>query len=407
MQPIVKQPIHDSKGNVWGYEILYSNNEQWSGDKSSDAEAASAVENLLLQCNSEDFLENRMTFVAFTQNLLVRKVPDIFSSDTLVIEIDHDTLLSQSALEMVQEYHTQGYKIALIGFDFTSLYLSTLNVVDFVKLSFQNADNYASLKSAIDVIHKLGKSVIGYNVNSEEAYKAAMELQVPFLQGVYIAAALPTTSQRVEHLPSNFFELMVAIFQDEPDINVIAEIISRDVTLTYSILKLVNSAFFSLRAKVESVSHALMILGIAQLKQWIYLLSFKHDGNVPKDFIKLSLMRANFCQELHAYVKDIPISNSEAYLMGMFSTLDALLQRPLSDVLQDLNISEYVKDALLKKEGATGLLYELVLSYETGNWHKISDFAERLGVPASVISQKYFECMDTVNTLWKKLAQDI
>ncbi len=402
MHCIVKQPIHDSNAKVWAYEILYSNASVASGSAPGDAEAAATLQSLLMQCNTESFLEGKVAFVTFTENLLRRNVPKIFSPQTLVLQIDHDFLLLPDALQLVREYHDEGYRVALSGFEFNAMYLSVLDLVDYVKLSFQNAD--PAHEGAIDVLKGLGKEVIGYRIDSEAAFARAKRSGAKYFQGTYIASSLSAQTYSLDLIPGNFFRLIVAVTSDEPNLYEIDEIISRDVTLTYSLLKLVNSAFFALRTKVTSVRQALAILGIKQLKQWVYLLSFNPDSSrAPSEFIKTSLMRASFCEALCDCVGDMPISASEAYLMGLFSTLGSLLQMPMEQALEELQLPREILDALLNGAGRAGLLYQLVLGYESANWNKISGLSEQLGLSQNVISQKYLECMDAVNNIWKKI----
>ena len=122
-----------------------------------------------------------------------------------------------------------------------------------------------------------------------------------------------------------------------------------------------------------------------------------------EEFLKLSFMRANFCSELMKYAQDMPVSRSEAYLMGMFSTLNYLIDAPLEEILNEVPIAEEIKAALLRKEGRCGKLYDLVLSYEAANWNKISSLAEELGIPNQVLTSVYFICMENVNMLWEQL----
>ena len=122
-----------------------------------------------------------------------------------------------------------------------------------------------------------------------------------------------------------------------------------------------------------------------------------------EEFLKLSFMRANFCSELMNYAKDMPISKSEAYLMGMFSTLNNLIDAPLDEILEEIPVSDEIKQALLHKEGRCGLLYDLALSYEAGNWAKITHLADELGIQNQILTSVYFICMENVNVLWEQL----
>ena len=187
---------------------------------------------------------------------------------------------------------------------------------------------------------------------------------------------------------------MVAVTKDEPDVNEIEQMISMDASLSFALLKMANSVYFALRHRATTIHQAIMTLGLGQLKQWIYLLSVGGTDNQmdvgAEEFLKLSFMRANFCSELMKYAQDMPISRSEAYLMGMFSTLNYLIDAPLEEILNEVPIAEEIKAALLRKEGRCGKLYDLVLSYEAANWNKISSLAEELGNSQPGIDRRVF-----------------
>jgi len=370
--------------------------------KKSDVAAATAIENFLVQFDSDKFLNGKMAFITFTPNLLLKNIPKIFSPQKLVIQIDDDTIVNPAAQNLVYEYKKKGYSIAVNGFEFALRYFSILDVVDIIKVDFSNPSE--SLSNVVSIGKSFNKDIIAYNINDEQSYNLAHKLGCTFKQGSYVAEKLPTTIHKMNHMQSNFFQLMVAVTKDEPNVDDIEEIISRDVALTFSLLKLVNSAYFALRHQAKSVKQALVILGIGQLKQWIYLLSFKQDdGSMPSEIIRISFLRANFCAELLQFAQDMTISKSEAYLIGMFSTLGVLMDVSLEEALSEIAVSDEIKLALVKQEGRCGLLYKLVLAYEKADWKNMNVFADALGIPMNIITQKYFECVEYVNQIWNDL----
>ena len=200
---------------------------------------------------------------------------------------------------------------------------------------------------------------------------------------------------------------MVAVTRDEPNVEEIEQMIAADASLTYGLLKMVNSAYFALRHRATTITQAIMTLGLGQLKQWIYLLSASNAENEvdpgSEEFLKRSFLRANFCSELMNHAKDMPISKAEAYLMGMFSTLNYLIDAPMEEILAEVPVADEIKAALLNREGRCGKLYELVLSYEAADWERITVLAEELGIPDNMMTSIYFICMENVNTLWEQL----
>jgi len=138
------------------------------------------------------------------------------------------------------------------------------------------------------------------------------------------------------------------------------------------------------------------------LKQWVYLLSFedKQNKSESEELLKASFMRANFTSALVKRLKDFPINSSDAYLLGMFSMLEYMIDAPLAEILYEIPILEEVKDALIRKEGKAGRLYELVLSYEKADWSVIKEISEELGLKTNEMAQIYMECVEEVNNIW-------
>jgi len=399
---MVRQPIVDLKDRVVAYEILYQQDET-SLYNQKDSTVANTIDHFLLQLDSEKYFKGQKAFITFTPNLLMKNIPKMFSAKSLVIQVEDNAIVHPLAQKIICRYKKQGYKIALRGFEFTARHFSMLDVVDILKMDF-SVPNNPTLQNIVNMGKSLHKEIAAFNVDTPEAYEKAKELQCDYLQGNSVGRRNVSKVHRLDHIQSNFFQLVVAATKDEPDIDEIAKIISRDATLAFSLMKLVNSAYFALKNRAKSIHQALVILGIGQLKQWIYLLSFKHDsGTVAEEVLKESFLRGSFCSELSNFVPDLPISQSEAYLMGMFSTLGTLMEVPLEDALRELSLSDEVKSALLTGEGKCGDLYHLVLCYEKADWSGMTAHAQSLGMPMDIITQKYFECIESVNSTWAEL----
>lgn len=402
---IVRQSIISVSGETYGYELLYNNNVMMGSDSEADGTVASTIESLLLQLNTEKFLDNKKVFITFTPTLMLKNIPKVFEHSKLVIQVDDTVVMHPLAIKPLEAFRNKGYRVAIIDFEFSARYFAFLEKVDMLKLDFERKSE-SELTNIVNVAKSFFKEVVAFNVNSKEKYDLANKLGVNYLQGTYVATAKSENVKSIQHMQSNFFQLMVAVTRDEPDVDEICEIISRDITLTYSLLRIVNSAYFALRNTVKSVRQALIIMGLGQLKQWIYLLSFKNNqDSIDSELIKTSFLRAQFAAGLTTIIPNLPISKSEAYLMGMFSMLDILMEEPLDVTLQYLNVSEYVRGALMNNEGVCGLLYQLVLSYENADWKKISVLATQLNVSTSLINQQYFECVEYVTEIWNGIME--
>lgn len=410
---IVRQPIKNLTNKIIGYELLYFGDNQAFGEMSSNYSAPmnefEVADSILsfLQHNCNKLFSNSLNFMTFTPSLLMKKAPLLFPPDKLVIQLDDSVIIHPLAMHLLKQYSIEGYQIAVNEFQFQPRYLALMNDIDYIKLNMQTMSEN-TLKHLVELAHSRNTQCIATNIDHEALYHKALEAQVDSLEGAYVSEKLANVPHSGSYLQSNFFRLVVAVTKEEPDLEEIVKLISLDATLSYALLRLANTALFSTRSQVTSIHQAIITLGLRQLKQWVYMFSTSNDGSVfdpdSEEFLKLSFMRANFCSELMQYAKDIPITKSDAYLMGMFSTLHHLIDAPLEQILSEIPLPSEVKSALLTHEGRVGRLYELVLSYERAAWNEIALLADELGIPSSVLTTLYFSCMEDVNLIWKQLS---
>ena len=223
-----------------------------------------------------------------------------------------------------------------------------------------------------------------------------------YVEGNYISTATLTKTSKMDFMQGNLYQLIMEITKDEPDIEMLEEIVRRDASLTYALLKMANSSYSAAHQETTSVRQAMVRVGINQLKQWVYLLSFEDNtaDSASEELLKTSFMRANFASRLVRKLKNFVINASDAYLLGMFSTLEYMIDAPMEEILADIPIVEEVKAALISEEGLAGRLYELLLFYERAEWTEIKVIAEELGLHTNEMAQIYMECVEEVNGIW-------
>ena len=408
---IVRQPIKDPSNRIIGYEIQYHGENQAFGGESAehanDFAAADTIYNFLT-LNTDKLLRGTLNFMTFTTTLLMKKTPRLFSKDELVIQIDDSVIIHPLAMHMIHQYAKDGYKIAVNEFQFAPRYLALLDSIDYIKINFGNMPEL-TLKNIIEIAHSMDKRCVAVGIDTDALYQRAIKLKVDAMEGSFVAEKMMQKTHNSGYLQSNFFRLMVAVLADDPDVEEIERIISVDATLTYGLLKIANSRYFSMRRQVTSVRQAIMTVGLKGLKQWVYLLSASNAESQidegAEEFLRLSFMRAIFCSSLMNYAKDMPISRPEAYLMGMLSTLNSLIDAPMAEILEQIPVREEIKEALLRRVGRCGMLYDLALRYEQADWRGIEQLADELEIPTNLLTSLYFSSMEEVNHIWMELTQ--
>lgn len=206
------------------------------------------------------------------------------------------------------------------------------------------------------------------NVNEFNQFSLCQLHNIDLLQGFFYT--LPDTSidKKIAPAAQTLMELLVKLQDPEVEVDELAEIINQDVALSYKLLRLINSAFFGLPREVGSTRQAIVMLGQNQIKTWASLLCLSGLDNKPNELRTIAMIRGRMCELLAKYYK----GHADVFFTaGLFSTLDALMDKPLEVLLQDLPLSEELHSALLHHEGPAGSALKQVLNYERGNWSAI------------------------------------
>ena len=407
---VVRQAIKDvKKDEIIGYELLFQSNSEDLYD-SDNRTAADTILNFLMNNTDKIFKDNRI-FMTFTPALLFRNTPKLFEKDKVVIQIEENLLIHPLTLPMIKKYYNEGYKFAINDFKFAPKYFSILEYMEYIRIELNNdmTDREKdSIKNVMELTKSFDKKCIAKGINSEEIYNRAVEFGFDYLEGAYISELVATKAEKADYLEGNFFQLVIAITSEEPDLNEIEEIISRDAGLTYAILKLVNSAYFALRKKTASIKQAIVTLGVSQLRQWVYMLSFNRDNNIiNEELLKTSFLRAKFLEELCSKVKFSEITKSEGYLVGMFSILPNIVDSTMEELIEDIPLSYEIKKSLIDEEGIGGELLKLVKAYERADWKTTHRISTSLNIPVELLSNTYIDCICEVNSIWDNLVIEL
>ncbi len=396
---IARQPILNQDKKLEAYEIIY-NQDGYTLHSQTDARVANAIVALFTGVDSRAFLNNMDCFLTFTPNLLQQNIPHIFDEKKVVIQIEDNVLINPAAMRALEKYKHMGFRVAFAGFDFNRRTLDALSLIDILKIDMA-AVTEQSLEQLCALARQFDKKLFGFNICDERTEKLAVQYQLDYLQGSYIGKTEKSQVQSLEHMQLVFLRLLIAITKPEPDVDEIAQLISMDASLSYSLLKMVNSAYFSLSKRIQDVKQALLIIGLGQIKQWIYLLSFTPDGGNTDELIKTSFQRAVFCQNIAVQVPGVV--KADAYLAGMFSTLGELLGISLEDAVRDLPIDDELKQGLQGEDNVYGRLISLCVHYESGEWNKMNENAEKLALDEASICKCYLDAVkyvsDTLNAL--------
>ena len=257
---VVRKAIKNVKADeIAGYELLFQEDDD-SLYNNSEVNAANTIATFLMDNTGKIFKDNQI-FITFTPSLLFRNTAKMFDKDKIVIQIEENLIIHPLAAVMIEKHRKEGYRFAINNFQFTPKYFSMLEHMDFIRLDMTGYEDRRakdSLANMIQMAHGFGKSCIAYNVDSKEDYDTALSLDVDFVEGQYVAEGMVTKMNKVEYLQGNLYQLIIEVTKEEPNLDELESIVSRDAALTYSLLKLANSAYFATRRRTASIHQALV-----------------------------------------------------------------------------------------------------------------------------------------------------
>ncbi len=207
------------------------------------------------------------------------------------------------------------------------------------------------------------------NVDAPCQFNLCQQHDIDLIQGIFYTLPADDTNKTVSPSAKTLTQLLVKLQDPEIELDEMADIINQDVALSYKLLRLINSAFFGLPREVGSTRQAIVMLGQNKIKTWASLLCLSGLDNKPSELRYIATIRGRMCELLAKYYKG---HGDVFFAAGLFSVLDALMDKPLEVLLQDLPLSEELHAALLSKEGPVGKVLQTVLHYERGNWKAIN-----------------------------------
>ncbi len=368
---IGRQPIYQNDMKVFAYELLFRAADTQNAAVFADADLATSqvLVNSIVEIGLDQIVGDRPAFFNMTRNYLLSESPLPFSGGRIVLEVLEDIEIDQELLDAVKRLSDRGYRIALDDFIFQESLRSLVDVADIVKIDITQLTR-EELKKHVVELRKQSVKLLAERVETQEEYDFCKVLGFDLYQGYFFCKPRVIKGQRIASNKLAILRLLMNLNNAEVDFEELENEISQDVSLSYRLLRTINSAFFALPRKVESIHQAVAYIGLQRTRDLAILLTLSDFNDKPNEVLKTALIRAKFCEKMGGLVK---IPNTELFFtVGLFSTLDALMDAPLETVLKGLPLSEDIVDALLYREGRPGEVLSRVMAYERGDWGNVS-----------------------------------
>jgi c-di-GMP-related signal transduction protein len=390
---VARQPIFQKNKTILGYELLFRDGTSniFSGIDGNTA-TSNVLSNSYLSIGIENIAGNNLAFINFTRDLLLQRTPLLFSKEKLVVEVLEDVQPEEAVISACKELSDKGYKIALDDFFYHSDMTPLIELADIIKFDFRMTD-IAQIKKIISKLSGYELKFLAEKVETYEEFQNAINMGFEYFQGYFFSKPEIIKGKDLSSAQMNLFEIVAEVNKSDFQFSKVETIIARDVAISYKLMRYINSAFFRRDRKISSIKQAIALLGEKGIRNFLSLISMaKLAENKPDELIRSSIIRAKFLELLGEEIKS-GINTSELFTLGLFSSIDAVLDDSMENLMSKLPLSDKLKKALVYGEGQLNDYLRLAMCYEKGDWEGVSDCSAALKINSKLLPQIFIDAI--------------
>jgi c-di-GMP-related signal transduction protein len=396
---IARQPIFTVQNRLFAYELLYRGTKEFPlAGVSGDRATTGLLTSTFLTEGIDVISNSKPCFVNFTEELLIQKTPASFPKKTLVIEILEDVRPTKEVLAACRELSAEGYRIALDDFIYDKSLEPLIKIADIIKIDFRLTP-VDTIRKTLQRLTKHKVKLLAEKVETYDEFEKAAKLGFSYFQGYFFNKPEKILIKELALAQITLYNLLAEVTKETTSIDKLYEIISKDVGISYKLLRFINSAYFYRLQEVKTVKHAMAYLGEEELRRFVILMILSDLASVkPNELVRLSLVRAKFC-ELLALQSQFKSSSSELFLMGLFSLIDSILDTEMNAIMDKLPIADEIKDALSSGTGDFMPFLRAIIAYERAEIPSCTDAVNQINVDMKLLPEIYFESLKYANAL--------
>jgi EAL and modified HD-GYP domain-containing signal transduction protein len=395
---IARQPILDAKQEIYAYELLFRSADGIAFNDAESEKATRSTLDLSLLLGAESFTEGLPAFINCTRESLCSGIVGTLPKDLVVLEILEDVPADEETLRACSNLKQAGYRIALDDIVSTNERLALFQFADIVKVDFL-LTGIAQQYAIAQRFRKPGVQLLAEKVETHQQFQTAVKMGYTLFQGYFFCRPVTMAAKDLPTAALGYLEILRKVFDPEVDLPAIERAICEEPSLCYRLLRYMNSAAFGL-SPINSIIHALNLLGRVQLRKWVSLVgAISLAGPHSAELIRMALVRARFC-ELFAEQRGLP--STEFFLTGLFSLLDAILDRPLAQIIEQIPITNLCRDALTGVPNQPRYALDVSIASASGDWLALPQLCAKANCTELEVFHWQFEAQRWVRTMMAK-----
>ncbi|MBL4763417.1 MAG: HDOD domain-containing protein [Gammaproteobacteria bacterium] len=390
---IGRQPIFDADLQVCAYELLFRSSKEgkFAGVVDGDQATSQVFMNAFIDIGLYNLVGKKKAFFNLTRHYLTTPDLVLVPPEQVVLEVLEDIVVDRELVDAVSKLKKRGYTIALDDIALNDLDVNKdmqdmISMAEIIKIDCLELSQ-TQVKEHVEFFNMQNVDLLAEKIETREEFNFYKKLGFKFFQGHFLSRPTVIEGKGIAANKMAIMSLVQEVYDPDMDINSLSELVSRDVSLSHKVLRYINSAASGLSRSIDSISQAVVMLGIRIIRNWVTIMALAQMDDTPSELSTMSLVRGRICEML---AKESAQLGSESFFtVGLFSTLDAMLAVSMSDALESLPLATEVKSALTDFEGMRGEALACAIALEHGDMDNIK-FA---GVDGSVINDIYIEAI--------------
>lgn len=366
---IARQPVFTQTKKLYGYELLFRHSlENIFPDVDGNAATANVLSNTFLSFGLHEILAGKPGLVNFTRDLLLQKMPLLFPKEHIIVEILEAIEPEPEIIESLKILRAKGFRLVLDDFVYDRRFEPFIDLCSMIKFDLiaTPLDTLGPVIKDIQSKHKI--ILLAEKVETHQEFDQARKMGFSLFQGYFFAKPEIISKKDIPPAQIIKMKLISEMSQQDLDLAKIEELIKKDLSVSFKLVKFMNSAYFRRPAAINTIKDAITFLGTDELRKFIGVVVISNLGeNKPNELIRLSVIRARMC-ELCGKMLKTHFTPEELFTIGLFSTIDAILDRPMAKILDTITFSEKITDALLGRDKQYKQIHTLVTCFERGQW---------------------------------------
>ena len=387
---IGRQAIYDKQLKVYAYELLSRSNSEFNeafvGEHNANHATTIVMLNALTEIGLQQLVGKHPAFINLTYDFLTNEgsIPEL--QNQVVLEILEDVEVTSELITAVKKLSDSGYMIALDDFIYHDKMLPLIELADIIKIDILQLDEQG-LRDHVKKLKPFNARLLAEKVETQEEYELCKELGFDYFQGYFFCKPKIVAGQRAPANRITIINLLAKLQDSDVHIEELEELISQDLALSYRLLKYINSAAFSLQREVDSIHHAIVMLGLNTIRSLANLMLMSNIDDKPQDLLVIAIVRARMCEKLSLHV-DKKMKDTY-FTAGLFSVIDALMDSSMEDIVSQLPLSTELKDALLEQKGVIGEALKCCIAFERADWENV----QFQNIDEQAIQKAYFDAV--------------